>query len=177
MNVDARPMTRGATPSPASTRPYPYQLRAIRFVELWHCQGWDLKIYGINHHRPAAGDLVVSPRFVSAAKQVIDGALRHNAPDPGGSPRAGFVVLHQGKLARWLLLDLWRDWVLMHHMLYRANLDTPVDFRPVGDGLCACTWELRVISFERDAWLAHLVAAPDQPDVAAYLRTQLAEDS
>lgn len=153
-----------------------YELRSIRFLELWACRGWTLKVYGIGLERPRSGSSVVSPSFVNAAKEVLDRALLTAAPDPGASPPAGFAILHEGRLARWLILDLWHDWVLLHHVLHRADHHAPAQFLPVRNGLCACTWELRVIGYERDAWLTHVLASADAPDLGSYLRSRLAED-
>lgn len=154
-----------------------YALRSIRFLELWECRGWPVKIYGIGLERPPQGAGIVAPIFVDAAKEALDCALATGAPDPGASPRAGFAILHEGQLARWLILDLWHNWVLLHHVLHRADRNQiPVRFQPVSDGLCACTWELRVIGYERDAWLNTMLAPPEGPDLESYLRSRLFED-
>jgi hypothetical protein len=44
-----------------------------------------------------------------------------------------------------------------------------------GNGPAACVWDLRVMAFERDAWLECILKNP-RPDVEAYLQRRLNED-
>jgi hypothetical protein len=87
------------------------------------------------------------------------------------------MILHEGRLARWILVDIWRDWILLNHFLYRAKIGSSDGFQLVTDGLNACTWELRVVAFERDAWVTQMLTRPKGPDLSSYLNSQLNEDS
>ena len=44
-------------------------------------------------------------------------------------------------------------------------------------GPAACVWDLRVIGFERDAWLSKVLRNPSGPDIDAYLSERLNEDA
>jgi hypothetical protein len=44
-------------------------------------------------------------------------------------------------------------------------------------GLIACTWDLRVLSFEGDAWVEAVLANPSGPDMEEYLARTLNEDT
>jgi hypothetical protein len=39
-----------------------------------------------------------------------------------------------------------------------------------------CAWDLRLQSFERDAWVKHVLRKPDAPDFDAYLSERLNEN-
>jgi hypothetical protein len=159
-----------------ATRPT-YELRSIRFIELWQCNGYEVKIYGINPERPKSGELVVAPDFVKAAKSIAASRIANQLPEVTDQPKAAFIVLHEGRLARWVLVDIWRDWILLNHFLYRGKVGSSDGFHRVADGLNACTWELRVVAFERDAWVTEVLSRPKSPDLYRYLNSQLNEDS
>jgi hypothetical protein len=42
--------------------------------------------------------------------------------------------------------------------------------------LTACTWDLAVVCFERQAWLDAVLTNPDGPDLERYLQVQLNDD-
>lgn len=43
-------------------------------------------------------------------------------------------------------------------------------------GLIACVWDLKILSFEREAWLNCVLNNPDGPSLEKYLATQLNEN-
>jgi hypothetical protein len=145
-----------------------YRTRPIRFLELWPVDGWRMKVYGIS----ATSD---RPRteLVEAAKSVARDRLP--APEGDGRYGAGFLIAHEGAESTWALVDWWVRGGMLHHHLYGGGSPTSFDLRPVTDGLTACTWELAVIGFERQAWLDAVFAA-DEPDMDRYLTTRLEAD-
>jgi hypothetical protein len=40
-----------------------------------------------------------------------------------------------------------------------------------------CVWDLRLQSFEREAWIKYLLCRPDGPDFEAYLAERLNENA
>jgi hypothetical protein len=50
-------------------------------------------------------------------------------------------------------------------------------FDMTATGPAACVWDLRVIGFERDAWLSKVLRNPGGPDIDAYLDEHLNEDA
>ena len=143
-----------------------YRTRPVRFLDLWQHEGWRVKVYGI-----AARGERPRPELVEAAKSVAAQCLPRPA---GGDGRYGvaFLTVHDGADGTWALVDWWANGNLLYHRLYGGALDTPTDLRPITDGLTACTWELAVTSFERQAWLDQVFAAPE-PDLDGYLATRL----
>ena len=168
MNIPAE------TLPPTSSQSMGYARRAIRFVEPWRHRGWQFKIYGINPDLPAAGRSVVEPASIGHAKGLA--VLRLTEARRADEEGFGFLIVHQGHLARWVLVDCWRERILLDHWLHKADLGSPDRFELMTDGLCACVWELRVIEFERQAWTRCVLRAGAAPDYAAYMDARLDED-
>jgi hypothetical protein len=149
----------------------PYRARAIRFLEEWSCEGWRLKVYGIAYRgeRPRA-------ELIEAAKRIA----RERLPQPAineGRYGVGFVGVHDGRDANFVFVDWWADENELHHHVYTSateELEKFDDTTPTG--LSACVWDLRVQSFERDAWLEEVLRKPDGASVERYLVRRLNED-
>ena len=149
-----------------------YQRRPIRFLELWQDSGWRLKVYSIVY-------LGEQPRqeLVQAAKQVAQRWLRQPAAPNQRTYGVGFLGIHDGRGANFVLVDWWADETELHHHLYISPADRPTELQYVTPtGLAACVWDLRVLCFERQAWVDTVLANPAGPDLAAYLSRFLNED-
>ncbi len=147
---------------PSQTVPSPpYEERKTWMMSTVRRGGWTLKVYAIE--APGA----------ESPKSLVEHALHFLEPrlpvPSSAEPACGFVILHAGDEALWLLVDLWaRD--ILKHFLYRAPLASPEALESApADGTAACVWELRVIQHERDAWVRHVLARPSEPDLEAYL--------
>lgn len=134
--------------------------RPTRFIGVERCRGWQLK-----HYEITLDGLEVAGEIRDAVGAVVDAHLAGSPHEPS----VGFVILHAGTDAVWMLVDLWQN-ELLYQALFRAALDTPTNFEPVGsDGPVGCVWELRVISHERGAYVRSK-HEPDEPAKAtAYL--------
>jgi hypothetical protein len=150
----------------------PYKSRPIRFLELWEESGWRMKVYGIAYQR----DL---PRreLIEAAKRVA----RERLPQPAITPNrygAGFLGVHDGRGANFVFVDWWQDENELHHHVYVSPADHPEKLEYVTPtGLTACVWDLRVLCFERQAWLDTVLANPAGVDLEAYWARRLSEDA
>ncbi|MEM7454517.1 MAG: hypothetical protein AAF456_09205, partial [Planctomycetota bacterium] len=95
----------------------PYAKRNTFPIEVLNVDRWLLKLYGITlQNQP------VDRTIVEAAKSYVSDVA-------GDWPRGaghcyGFVTLHTGEEANWLLVDLWKADIL-HHFLYRSLIDQP----------------------------------------------------
>lgn len=77
-----------------------------------------------------------------------------------------------------MFVDYWADENELRHHVYVSPSDDPASLEYVTPtGLIACAWELRVLSFEGDAWVEAVLAYPSGPDVEAYLARTLNEDA
>ena len=150
----------------------PYEPRPIRFLRLWEHAGWRLKVYGIACRRPAPRPELVQAAMRVAAERLdaIPSGLLHYS--------AGFLGIHDGRTANFVFLDWWAEENELHHHVYVSPTDRPADLRyETPSGLAACVWDLRVIEFERRAWIDAVLRNPAGPDLDAYLRATLNEDA
>lgn len=149
----------------------PYKPRHIRFLELWEVAGWRLKVYGIAYQGQHP-----RPELIAAAKEVARQRLAQCTADQSHYG-VGFVGIHDGKTANFVFVDWWADENELHHHVYVSPLDRPDKLEYMTPtGLIACVWDLRVMSFERQAWLDTVLSNPHGPDLDAYLERQLNED-
>lgn len=149
----------------------PYAPRPVRFLELWEDDGWRLKVYGLAYQRPA-----IRPELVPLAKDLAQARLRTSAADTAHY-RVGFLGIHDGRGAVFVFVDFWADENELHHHVYVAPSREPVRFEyRTPSGLAACVWDLKVLAFEREAWVAAVLANPAGPDVERYLAARLEAD-
>ncbi len=153
-------------------RPEPHQPRPIRFLEFWQEADWCMKIYGIAYQAE-----LPRPELLEAAKAL---ARRHIfTPEPGvHRHNAGFIGIHDGRGAVFVFVDYWADENELHHHVYVSPKDDPLTFAyQTPTGLAACVWDLAVICFERQAWIATILSNPkNAPDMDAYLQQRLEAD-
>jgi GNAT superfamily N-acetyltransferase len=149
----------------------PYKARAIRFLELWHVGDWRMKVYGIAYEgeRPRA-------ELVEAAKDVATERLR-SVPASMRHYSVGFVGVHDGRTSNFVFVDWWADENELHHHVYVSPAEEPTRLSYITPtGLTACVWDLRVMGFERQAWLETVLKNSSGADVEAYLERRLNED-
>lgn len=128
-------------------------------------------MYGIAYGRSAPGQ-----ELVSAAKDIaitklgsLDPSVKHYS--------VGFLGIHQGRTSNFVFIDWWADENELHHHVYVSPIEEPANFSyKTPTGLIACTWDLRVLAFERDAWVQHVLKQHSSPDIEAYLNAKLKED-
>ena len=149
----------------------PYELRPIRFLDLWRTDGWRIKLYGIAYARP-------QPRaeLVIAAQQVATQCLRQ-LPTDLRHYHIAFLGVHDGRTSNFVFLDFWADENELHHHVFVSPTDHPDQFTYVTPtGLSACVWDLRLQAFETEAWLTHVLRCGASPDFDSYLAATLDTD-
>jgi hypothetical protein len=116
-------------------------------------------------------------------QNIEDAALRllpELAPEPDGTPAAGFVVLHRGgDGAAYLDVFTW-VWDNVLHMRGAAAAqpalgcpdNDPTHFLALENNWIGCVWELAPLAHERDAWARHMLL-PSEADLAGYLKDSL----
>ena len=155
-----------------------YCKRPVRFLHLAEDAGWKMKVYGIRY-RPtgpnAADSEYPDPDIVAYSEEFLLSQL----PQPAATPDrhgVGFLIIHQGEHRNWMLLDWWYDQEILKQRLYSSPLYSPRQITPAEVDLCACTWELAVHGFERQAWVETVLNNDAGPDLDAYLRLTLSAD-
>lgn len=151
--------------------PEKYKKRAIRFLELWENSDWLLKIYGIAYEGefPREG-------LIHKAKEIAKKHLPQEITDRQYG--VGFIGIHDGRGGSVIFIDWWSDENELNHHIYVASHENPDEYTYLTpNGSIACVWDLKLLSFERDAWINCVLNNPEgHPSIEKYLATQLNED-
>ncbi len=146
----------------------PYVIRPIKFIDQVSSEGWRIKIYGIS-----ATSLPLPKDVVSEGIKTV----LSNLPQPALTEQrygVGFLIIHQGTMRNWYLLDWWEKEDIIHHKLFSSPLDEPSSISTESDkSLIACVHELRVISFESEAWIKTVLCRDNKPSFESYLKLRL----
>jgi hypothetical protein len=146
----------------------PYALRSVRSLGVRELDGWRLKLYGIAYRGERPAQALVDAAIAVAQKRLPRPAVDH---DRYG---VGFVGVHDGRGANFVFVDWWANEDELDHHAWLSSKKAPGDLRATGsDDFTACAWDLAVIGHERSAWIDHVLARPEGPDVDAYLADQL----
>lgn len=147
------------------------ETRPVRFIEEWRHEGWRMKLYGIAYKREG-------PR--AALAETAKRLARERLPSPAegeGRYGVGFIGVHDGREANFIFISWWADENELHHHVYAAPSDELADLKYITPtGLIACVWDLRVMSFERDAWIEEVLRNERGPDMEAYMSRRLDGD-
>ncbi len=145
----------------------PFRPRPARFHGLRHREGWRLKLYSIVHDG--------APAELAAFEEGIGLAVRA-LPLPAATeerPGAGFVIAHRGRTAFYVVLAWWdRENELPLRVWIRAA-DGGEAWRPAEGGESFCAWDLQVLWFEREAYVATVLAEGGADPVRDYLARHL----
>jgi hypothetical protein len=149
-----------------------YDVRPIRFLELWRELGWALKVYGIAYRSERPREELVEASKEIARRRLANSTNSHNHYG------VGFLGVHDGRGSNFVYLDYWADENELHHHVHVSPSEEPASLEYVTPtGLIACTWDLRVLSFERNAWVECVLANPSGPDIDEYLARTLNDDA
>jgi len=149
----------------------PYNKRPVKFIKQVEFEDWRIKIYGIS-----AASKSVPAELVTHA---IDKVIPH-LPQPAIAEDrygAGFLIIHQGTLRNWFLLDWWEYEDILFHKLFSSPLTDPVSITPEQkSSAVACVHELRVINFESEAWKKSVLSKDFEPNFGEYMNHRFDND-
>jgi hypothetical protein len=144
----------------------PYRPRPVRFVELWSPDEWQVKIYSIVEK----GEFVDDP-YVLKAKEIAIETLGKRSPETHHG--CAFVTIHIASMFNQIIVDWWAKENELRHLVFKADQKAPDNFANITcSGEAFCVWELKVIGFERDAWIEHVLER-DPPSIDNYLTARL----
>jgi hypothetical protein len=131
----------------------PFAPRPIRFIRIDDSSGWKIKLYSVVY-----GDGAFNESDFLTGLNLAREAL----PQPAvteSRPGVGFCVLHRGNGADYTVLGWWdRENELPTRIFVRPHNEQ--DWRPAQGSESFCVWDLQVIGFERDAYVATVLARP-----------------
>ena len=144
------------------TERQPWVPRTVRRLGQWTSGAVPLKAYAILADPGAEPD----PALAAQAAEIVAQAAGRIAET--AQEGIGFVILHQGRQANWLLLNWWVAGGICAELLWRSSRDAPLAFSALDRPLMACIWELALIDHERRAYVRSLSGPGD--GLAAYLQ-------
>ncbi len=129
-----------------------YVPRRLVPLALREVGGWRLKVTQVLAPGRAA-DAELVEAAVAAAGEVL--------PTPAVTPLhhgVGIVIVHQGTRYDFVLVGYWtHETELRYETFMRASTEsTRLEGLTAGE-LATDVWDLRVLAFERDAWLEHVL--------------------
>lgn len=149
---------------------FSYTPRKISFIEILVSGKWRLKVYGIT-----SLDEMLDPQIYESAKTVAVKRIAEVSADTKHY-NTGFLIINQGKTGNFVCVDFWTNENELHNHVYTSSLDNPAVLEYVTPmGISACVWDLRVMCFEREAWLGTVLNNDSDPDFEAYLGMRLNE--
>jgi hypothetical protein len=146
-----------------------YRKRPIRFLREVETDGWSLKVYGIS----ATGDQPPHELIETAV-----GRARAELPPASDAVASGYgwLIVHAAADFNFVLVN----WVAgdneIHQRILSGPLDRPEALATHRTPAIGCVWELAVTDFERRAWLRHVLANPEGPDLHRYRQEHLNAD-
>ncbi len=140
----------------------PYQPRALAFLGVEAVAGYLLKVYSIRHAAKAFDRERFAARWDLAATALPQPAVAD------ARPGVGFAVLHQAEGDDYLILCWWdRENELPTRVFLRGG----EGWRPAAPSESFCVWDLRVIWWEREAYVGTVLAGTGKNAVENYLGT------
>lgn len=145
-----------------------YKERKLDQLELWRSGDWTLKVYSILHQ-----DKDLDAALLMAAKRAAEAIL----PQPAKSSEhygVGFMAVHRGASYDFVYVDWWAfETELRHNAFVRASSTSSELESLSGTEMSNDVWDLRLLSFERDAWVETVLRNSEGPDLDAYLQKTL----
>jgi hypothetical protein len=141
---------------------------------LWTGGEWAIKAYGIQSKPRKAGQALLASELVQAANEHVIGLLPLTREE-GEFYKTGFVILHEGALANWLLFQWWTHGDVWCQLLSYSGSKDPLSFKYSTRPIRACVYETAIIWHEQKSWIAHVLNG--NADRRAYLNDMLKAES
>ena len=139
-----------------------YLARQYRSHEVVDAAGLRLKLYTITL---TGREHDIPPNMTALVERGVFKAGLEREKTEG----LGYVVVHLGEDATWVLFRAWFTGGILGGKLYRIEAG---ELRDVAEPLIECVWEHTVAHYERNAWVQHMLSTRD-PD--GYLRATLSD--
>ena len=150
---------------PADSLDTPFRPRPTRMTGVREMNGWKLKIYEIS----LTGQPIASPVVAAAMDCVRERTIWPTDVEA----KCGFVMLHQGEDAVWVLAHVWVNDIL-RQFVHLSPLTDPTHFdTSLMPGANACVWDLEVTKHERDSWVRNVMSDPGNRQLDKYLTDSL----
>ncbi|MEM9064790.1 MAG: hypothetical protein AAGB51_04805 [Planctomycetota bacterium] len=145
----------------------PQSRRVLAFEGVNNAQGIALKCYHISRVQEPT-ERAIYLATLEAALATTDASLAEDT-QAGSHHGAGFLCIHFGEHASWLLVSWWVDECILCQRMFRAELGT-TSFEAFKTNVIGCTWELAVHCHERAAWARHVLYSDEDEWLDRYLK-------
>lgn len=150
-----------------------YQPRRMGFVGHWLAEDWAIKVYGIqSQKRPEASPLLDAALLDAAREHTF--RLLSLTSEEGAFYKTGFAVLHEGRMANWLLFQWWTHQDVWCQLLSYSTAQAPLAFKYSTRPVRACVYETAIIWHEQKAWIRRVLNGA--PDRKAYLEDVMLDE-
>lgn len=154
------PPVEGSFAAPNAYAHRPTRFRGVREFGAWRFKEYEITLPGVECRE---GDFADGRR--AALAELPSTAVAT------GRPGVGFLILHAGRGAAYVVLAWWdNENELPMRILVRSDRERI--WRPAGSHESVCVWDLEVIAFERQAYVKTVLAAGGS--VAEYLARHFA---
>lgn len=149
----------------------PYVKRPVQFLQQVSSEDRRIKVYGISAKSESLPEALVSEGIKSVLPHLPQPALAEQRYG------AGFLIVHQGTMRNWFLLDWWEYEDILFHRLFSSPLDESGSITAEPDrSVVACVHELRIINFESEAWIKAVLRKDCEPNFDEYLKLKFDGD-
>ena len=145
-----------------------YEPRSFQSHGTWAIGPLTLKVYGITLESDGMSDATRA-----AARRHVEQRLPEIEGD-GSHHELGFVIIHQGMDATWLLMNWWAYGDIRCQLMSSRdrNAAESAAFSPETRALANCVYEEAVIHAETQAWIDAMLSRA--PEAGTYLETFMA---
>jgi hypothetical protein len=128
-----------------------YRQRRFTMRKPWAFEQKRLKVHLISHLVEQAP--YSTKATVVEAAELYTSTQLHEMDAEGNHYDLGYVVLHEGESAHWLLFNWWIRGGICCSILSSASHEQPTKFGPTKHRYSACVWEAVAVEHERKAWV------------------------
>ena len=147
-----------------------YQMRPIEFLGVRGMGRARMKLYSIVHD---ASGFEPGP-FEEGLRMAVNDVLQ---PNPArGTPGVGFIILHRGRFAKYLVVCCWS---LENELPTRVYVEDERGWRTARPSEGVCVWDLQILWFERCAYVETILGGRTDgvnEYLARYLRVRAPGD-
>lgn len=141
-----------------------YKEREIQFKDIQSIKEWKVKRYSIAYNNES-----FSETLENESLQLLQNVLPKIDNTNYG---VGFMIVHHGKGANFVLIDWWCKENELKHLVYYSSKESPEKLiLQNGSSPIACVWDLIVINHERNAWVEHMMT--EKPKFSNYLKNYI----
>jgi hypothetical protein len=133
--------------------------RPIRFLDYLTHHGWTLKVYGISYESTQPCPKLLKAAYILALETLpsLNISLDHYY--------LGYMGVHDGRGINFVFIDWWANENELYHCVFTSPKHDSGNFTEASSrDPIACIWDLKLIAFERDAWVKTVLRNPTGPD-------------